>query len=988
MEQVEDQLYLTAKEVTHLLDKVTQSITEDLLADSMKMDEYSTQPLLPTQIYAAIGCGIFIWGTNNQLIEANGAAQRMLDMSFYELQQHLTAHPGGVFLCADGTPLALEKQSSTLAWRTGIAQHNVLEGFLRPDGKCCWLQVDALPMKDMEGMVIGVVASFMDVTTHVEAAQHAQQKEERLHTIISHAPAIIYAMDRTGIITLLEGNGLEMLRNNDVTSENVISSVFDLYRDVPEVFDNVRRALNGESFTTIHEVAGYMLESHFMPVQNQDNEVTSIICVATDVTEHIVAEQAWHSSAEQLTVEHERLETALHSSEERFEMIVSSVPVVLNTYDRSGMITLSIGGGLVPLGRAPGESVGHSVYELYSTYPALLNDIHRALAGETFSSVTRVLGRVFNTRFMPILDQHNEVNSLVSISVDITERDKAEESLQEKGQIYQALSEQATDLVLITDAEGRFLYLSPSHQRILGYDPEVLLNKNVFAFIHPEDRKQVKAAFSLAFRDSEIVAKTAFHFLHANGTWVILECTGRNCLQDPAVKGFIVNARDITGQIKMEETLRHQALHDALTDLPNRTFLQKRLEQAIMNAERQHNSVALLIMDLDRFKEINDTFGHQHGDLLLQQVSTRLVQAIGSAGIVSRLGGDEFAILLPKADEESTGIIAEQLRYVLEEPFMVAGYPLNVEASVGIVLYPLHGTDGLTLMRRADVAMYAAKSTHEGVAFYKATHDDQYSSRRLALIGALRQAIAANELTLYYQPKVNLKTGLTSSVEALARWQHPIHGLVPPDQFITLAEQTGLINALTAWALETAVRQCRVWLQSGLSLSVAVNLSSWNLRDVTLPETIMSLLTRYSVPSQLLRVELTESAIMTDTDRALDILHRLSALGIHISVDDFGTGYSSLAYLKRLPVDELKIDRSFVQHMLEVEADATIVRSTIMLAHNLGLHVVAEGVEDEATLNLLADFECDFAQGYYMSCPLSAVELERWLRTFPQLVTR
>jgi diguanylate cyclase (GGDEF)-like protein/PAS domain S-box-containing protein len=715
-------------------------------------------------------------------------------------------------------------------------------------------------------------------------------------------------------------------------------------------------------------------------------EVTHLLDQATQsLTDDLLVDAI---KEERLSDECKRLETALHISEKRFEMVVTNVPIVLNTFDRAGIITLSIGGGLVPLGRAPGESVGHSVYELYSAYPEMLGNIRRALAGETFSAVSRAQGRVFNTRFMPIFDQYNEVNSLVSIAVDITERKKAEESLLNNGQIYQALSEQATDLVLITSLDGTVKYLSPSHQRILGYDPESMLNKNVFSFIHPEDRKQVKAAFSLAYRDPAIVAKTAFRFPHVDGTWLMLECTGRNCLHDPAVKGFIVNARDITNQIKLEETLRHQALHDALTDLPNRAFLQTRLNQALINAERQQNGVALLVMDLDRFKEINDTFGYHYGDLLLQQVSTRLVQAIGGAGIVSRLGGDEFAILLPKADEESTGIIAEQLRNVLEEPFMITGYPLNVEASVGIVLYPLHGTDDLTLIRRADVAMYAAKSTHEGIAFYKTTHDDQYSSRRLAMIGALRQAIAANELTLYYQPKVNLKTGLTSSVEALARWQHPIHGFVPPDQFITLAEQTGLINALTAWALETAVRQCSVWLQAGLSLSIAVNLSSWNLRDVTLPETIMSLLTRYSVPSQLLRVELTESAIMTDTDRALDVLHRLAALGIHISVDDFGTGYSSLAYLKRLPIDELKIDRSFVQHMLDVEADATIVRSTIMLAHNLGLHIVAEGIEDKATLNLLADFDCDIAQGYYMSCPIPAAELERWLRTFPQLVKR
>jgi EAL domain-containing protein (putative c-di-GMP-specific phosphodiesterase class I) len=284
----------------------------------------------------------------------------------------------------------------------------------------------------------------------------------------------------------------------------------------------------------------------------------------------------------------------------------------------------------------------------------------------------------------------------------------------------------------------------------------------------------------------------------------------------------------------------------------------------------------------------------------------------------------------------------------------------------------------LTLLQRADVAMYTAKKGHEEYAFYDAQHD-QYSPRRLALLGDLRKAIATQELRLYYQPKAGLETGLVTSVEALVRWQHPTHGFLPPDQFIPLAEQTGLIGPLTYWVVETALEQCRRWLDAGLDLGVAVNLSMWNLRDASLPDTIAGLLAHYRVPPHLLCVELTESAVMTDAEHALRVLDRLFALGVRVAIDDYGTGYASLSYLKHLPAHELKIDHAFVQHLTTEGADRAIVRSTVNMAHTLGMSVVAEGVEDQATWNLLATFGCDTAQGYYLSRPVSAQDLERWL---------
>ena len=420
------------------------------------------------------------------------------------------------------------------------------------------------------------------------------------------------------------------------------------------------------------------------------------------------------------------------------------------------------------------------------------------------------------------------------------------------------------------------------------------------------------------------------------------------------------------------------ACTDSLTGLPNRTLLLADMAEALPKAEQAGEGMALLTLDLDRFKEVNDTFGHQLGDKLLQQVGLRLRQSVSAAAAVARLGGDEFAVFLALADEASAQQVARALRAALEEPFLIEEHPLHVEASIGIALYPAHGNDPLTLFRRADVAMYTAKERHEGYALYD-TRSDHYSPHRLALLGDLRKAIANQELRLYYQPKAELNTGLVNSVEALVRWQHPTQGFIPPDQFIPLAEQTGLILPLTSWVVETALEQCRCWLDAGLDLAVAVNLSMWNLRDASLPDTIEDLLAQYKIPPRLLCVEITESAVMVDAEHTLQVLNRLFASGVRIAIDDYGTGYASLSYLKHLPADELKIDRAFVQHLTTDRTDQAIVRSTVNLAHNLGMYVTAEGVEDRATWDLLATLGCDIVQGYYLSRPVPAQDLERWL---------
>ena len=420
---------------------------------------------------------------------------------------------------------------------------------------------------------------------------------------------------------------------------------------------------------------------------------------------------------------------------------------------------------------------------------------------------------------------------------------------------------------------------------------------------------------------------------------------------------------------------QRQALHDPLTGLPNRTLFADRVHQSIKLAGRNKSMLAVMLLDLDRFKEINDTLGHHNGDLLLQQIGPRLTKLLRDTDSVARLGGDEFAVLMiDVSDPPAVVLVAEKIRRELQKPFLVQGLSLHVDASIGIALHPQHGSDVETLLQRADVAMYMAKAAGTGRELYTADRDEN-SPGRLALVGELRHAIDAGELLLHYQPKVHLRTGEVRGVEALVRWNHPMRGLLPSSEFVPVAENTGLIEPLTMETLRMAIKQARGWLDEAREMTVSVNLSVRSLLDTTLAREVDFLLNRFKVPAHILELEITESSIMADPTRARATLVQLASMGVRLSIDDFGTGHSSLAYLKRLPVHALKIDKSFVINMASDENDLVIVQSTIDLAHNLGLEVVAEGVESEEVWNRLRSLGCDTAQGFWRGRPVIAEEL-------------
>ncbi|WP_297528414.1 putative bifunctional diguanylate cyclase/phosphodiesterase [Thiohalobacter sp.] len=433
--------------------------------------------------------------------------------------------------------------------------------------------------------------------------------------------------------------------------------------------------------------------------------------------------------------------------------------------------------------------------------------------------------------------------------------------------------------------------------------------------------------------------------------------------------------------VAVNQELEYLSLYDTLTGLPNRSLFRDRVRQQLLNTQRDTGHFAVVLLDLDRFKAINETLGHEVGDQLLKQVSTRLAGELRTTDTVARLGGDEFAVLLPQADEAAARVVAEQLLRALDPPFTVDHQQLAVGASAGIAIYPQHGDDLSQLLRHADTAMYMAKQEHAGVAVYDPSQDD-LSVRQLSLMADLKSALAGNQFQLHFQPKVDLCRERVVGVEALARWQHPEQGMVPPDRFIGALEETGLMHAFSHWALDTALAQLASWRDRGWELSMAVNLSVKNLLEADFAQRLEMLLEKWQIRGGLV-LEITEDLFLSDYDHLNSVLTRICDLGVTLSIDDFGTGHSSLSRLKKLPVGELKIDRSFVMDMVNDSDDATIVRSTVELAHNLGLVVVAEGVEDEEALSRLRTLGCDMAQGYHISRPLSAGDLDQFLAESP-----
>ncbi len=694
-----------------------------------------------------------------------------------------------------------------------------------------------------------------------------------------------------------------------------------------------------------------------------------------------------------LRMELEDLE-ALRRREAQYSAIVDRAPVGIVLADQDGMILVANPAFQQMVGYSEDELRSRSARDL--THPddraASLRLATRLRAGHRSAFIQdkryiRQDGTVVWARvtMSALVDADGHLNGFIAMQEDITERREVGEALrQSEARHHQMFESNRTVQLLIDPDTGEIIDANPAACTFYQTSREQLQATTIHAV-------NVLAADIVAAEMTRAQREERDYFVFRHRLWSgeerdvevhssPIQVDGRSLLYS------IIH--DITERKRVEAELIHHTLHDALTGLPNRILLHDRLEQAILRAHRDNLPLTLLVLDLDRFKEINDTFGHDVGDLLLQQIGRRLQQVVRSSdslvrlvpATVARLGGDEFAVILHHADEPGAITVAERILDMVQAPIVVGEERLTVGASIGMVLFPQHGKDAGSLLQRADVAMYQAKRGHVGYAVYDA-EQDEYSPGRHAIAGDLREALEHNRLQLQYQPQVTCLTGRTARVEALARWPHPKRGMVPPADFIPLAERTGLIEPLTTWVLRQALEQCAQWHTAGREVGVAVNLSPHSLSDPRLTETIEQVVRAVGADFHWLELEITESALMADVERSMRVLHGLHNLGIRISVDDFGTGYSSLTYLRRLPVDGVKIDRSFVVEMAVNPEDAIIVRSVIDLAHNLGLGVVAEGVEDSAAYDMLVSMGCEVVQGYYLSRPLKPDGITEWLVT-------
>jgi diguanylate cyclase (GGDEF)-like protein/PAS domain S-box-containing protein len=548
-------------------------------------------------------------------------------------------------------------------------------------------------------------------------------------------------------------------------------------------------------------------------------------------------------------------------------------------------------------------------------------------------------------------------------------------TLPTKDDMMRQLVDNSFDAIVTFGADGNVLSYNCAAERIFGVAAPDVIGAPLRTLL-PDQQNGSFKTFAQAGGIHELEAR------HGSGRRFPVEATFSRMQVDEKWVGIAI-LRDVTERKLQEAELERMALHDALTGLPNRTLLHDRIEQAIRNAQRARNQMAVLLLDLDRFKDINDTLGHHVGDLLLTEVGPRLQQPLRSADTVARLGGDEFAILLlGPTDLEMACRAAERIVEALRRPFAIQDLTLEVGISIGVALYPEHGATASELLQHADVAMYAAKRDQLGFVVYSAESDTN-SVRQLTLTGELRRAIEEDQLVLEFQPKIDAQSADLAGVEALIRWLHPEHGAIPPNEFIHSAEQTGLIKPLTLWVLNAALRALQSWQQEGFEFGVAVNLSVKSLHDPQLPDVIRLLLQSWEQRPELLTFEITESALMADPATALKVLARISEIGCRLSLDDFGTGYSSLAYLQKLPIDELKIDRSFVVAMTHDDNAAVIVRSVVNLAKGLGLGVVAEGVETEQAFTWLRSLGCEHVQGFLFGPSMGSDDFCRWLITSP-----
>jgi len=797
---------------------------------------------------------------------------------------------------------------------------------------------------------------------------------------VDHARALEIRQGRVFVAASI-GSNTTFVNCNQDNEENESIAMYTAVAGAPVVFEDIEHETRFKS-------------SHLRNVHGVRGGVAVVIPTASGVFGVLVAyssvqrtfadyEVAFLKSAANLlgeAVERSYTEQALRKSESRLKQLIASTLDAVFTVDRAGIVIEWNPQAVATFGVRANAVVGRPL-------PPDLRELFDAALASTTRRV-ETIGRRANGEEFPVevtIDRvgRGDDQTFTAFLRDISERKRSQVELEHREQRFRALVEKSWSGVALLNSDLAFCYSGASTERLLGYTEDDLAGTSFLAYTHPREREALRELLGALAAGSAQESQAELRFRHHSGVWIWLEAFAQNMLHEPSVGAIVLNYRDVTQRKATEKQLEYQAYYDALTGLPNRLLFRDRVVNAIAQAQRNRRGVAVMYLDLDHFKLVNDGLGHSLGDALLSEVAARLQGCVRASDTISRLGGDEFTILL--IDTSSSEAIAGVARKILQSfshPFRVEGHELFVTASIGISIFPGDGEEVETLLKCADSAMYRAKELGRNQAqMFTASMNERYG-RRLALEQSLHHALERDELVLHYQPIFDRNRKKIVALEALVRWNHPERGLVQPTEFIGLAEETGLIVAIGEWVLRRVCHDSRDWRAAGLPpMRIGVNISAPQFQQLSFALVVGSILREYGCDPALLELEITETVAVQNIETTTIAMRELKELGIRIAIDDFGTGQSSLVYLKRFPIDTVKIDRAFVRDVTTDESAAAIVSYVINLAHSLRLAVVAEGVETEEQWSFLKLNACDQMQGFLFSQPLPADEAEEFMRS-------
>ncbi|MGZ4384221.1 MAG: sensor domain-containing protein, partial [Gaiellaceae bacterium] len=915
--------------------------------------------------------------------------------------------------------------------RTGEPLIDVEEKETWEDGRVAWVSTTKMPLHDEQGNIIGTYGISRDITKRKRAEEAYAHERQLMKTLLDTTTDQVYFKDLDS--RFIKVSKTQATRLGIDSPEQLIGRTdFDFFSEEharPAYEDEQRIIRTGEPLVDIEEKETWedgreaWVSTTKMPLRDEQGAIIGTYGISRDITKRKRAEAVIQENQERMAAVIETQSDVAMSELELEAILQLAVARTQALAHADGAAVLLVDGDDLVVRAASGIAssqvgihipTGSGIYSrwLAEGVPQRSDDLRadselaesverrlierggaRSLVGVPLQHASETVGLLQVVAKQTHRFAEKDVDSLRLLAVVLSaalshaaEYEAKREQVEALAQ-FEAMYQDAAIGILMVEPDGEIMSANPAFTEMLGYAPSEVAGRTVDSLVDEDDRVAGSMRFAAIMSGASEDRRLELRYRHKNGSlvWGGLAISVVRA-EDGQVQFGIYMIENVTERKKAEEELRrhaelseYNALHDALTGLPNRTLFADRVEQALLAAEREGGRIALLLMDLDHFKEINDTLGHSAGDHVLCEVARRLESCLRHSDTVARLGGDEFGILLPKQTEQTEIVpLLEKLQGAIEQPIEIDGLPLGIEGSIGVAFYPDNGVGVEELMKHTDVAMYTAKQENRGYSFYERA-TDTHDKVQLTLVGELRRAIDNHELVLHYQPKASFSKGTVDGVEALVRWQHPERGLLPPDQFIPSAQETGLMKPLTLYVLDEALAQVRSWRDEGLELTVSVNVGRRNMLDLSFPDDVAAALEARGADASWLELEITESTMLDDPFRSKIVFERLNKMGVRLSIDDFGTGYSSLAYLRDLPVSEIKIDRSFVLNMTSRADDEMIVRSTIDLGRNLGLEVVAEGVETEEAWNRLAALGCDVAQGYLLTRPVPADELADWI---------